>query len=357
MKKDRMAMILFVCIAVQIAVLVNMSFGLVLPVFYFKTARRRFDLRVSLTHVHNQSQSKNTTQHSDSKNKSRLVICVISASRPGESYLSVVLESLQKDISNLLQNNDSIRKNESVHVRKNESVQVRVVDVSNRPVREDIQDAKTRYPEFTFEWLSIKSIENCSSRELLADEKIDQPPCSVRQQTRDVLSALDQCSQSAAGDGWVTIVEDDTELCPSSVQSILILLDAMSTRMLKSPAAWRLALFSTYFSGASFPKPAIPAFLDHAWGGLLTHPIDHLAGAWAGAAAFQYPGNLFRHRGWVSSFAYRNANQFHHLYDHFRFSVRQVNCRQLPPDVVGGLALNLSLGIALPDFSASPMAQ
>ena len=228
-------------------------------------------------------------------------------------------------------------------------IAVRVIDVSDGRVREDIQSAQRRFSNFTFERLSNKTRENCTGNDGPSDRDSSLPPCSVRQQTRDVTAALQQCSHKADDKGWVAIVEDDTEICPSALRSMAPLLRAMSQEMVESPGAWRLALFATYFSGASFPKSAIPAFLRHAREGLHSSPIDHLAlGDWAKGATFHYQGNLYRHRGWYSTFAYRNERQFHFLHDHFRFSVNQVGCELHPPDAVRHIALKQGLNLSRP---------
>ena len=242
-----------------------------------------------------------------------LVVCVLTAARPGDSYLKVALHSLRKAI-----------RSEPLKTQ----IQVSVIDVSVNIDRSDTRSAQDDFPEFKFEKLSNKSWEPCSKAEMLLDSnEPGRPPCSVRQQTRDVLASLDQCSRIASDDGWVTIMEDDTELCPNALNTIATLLRALSER----PAAWRYAAFSSYFSGASFPKSALSAFLGHAWSAMDRRPIDHLVfESWAKGNHFEYAGNLLQHRGRVSVFEYRNTDDFRRLYDGMRFSPRQADCSEQP---------------------------
>ena len=252
-------------------------------------------------------------------------MCVLTVVRKDASYLLTSLESLKVDLPT---------------TPPNISVEVRVVDVSSDSHRDDIREAKLRHPNFIFEKLSNKSHENCTELEMRSDSnRTDEPPCSVRQQTRDVLATLAQCSVGVADDGWVVLIEDDTETCPSAVESIVIGLQAMNAYMLASPGAWRFACFSSYFSGAAFPTAALPAFLSFAWAELARAPVDYLAWAgWALGATFKHQGNLFRHVGRVSAFEYRNADGFRREYDRYRFSAKQTDCAQYPLDYVRAAA-------------------
>ncbi len=212
-------------------------------------------------------------------------------------------------------------------------IEVVVIDVSSDIHREDIHAAKQRYSQFVFEPLLNRTYEICSDLEMRSDSNIPgRPPCSVMQQTRDVLATLEQCSAKAPAPGdWVSIIEDDTELCPGAAATITAILPALSAR----PGAWRYAGFSSYFSGASFPTAALPAFLAHAAAGRAATPIDHLVWQpWAPGRHFAFAGNLLAHRGRVSVFAYRNTPEFHALYDEMRFSPRQSLCAQQPLDEV-----------------------
>jgi hypothetical protein len=248
-------------------------------------------------------------------------ICVLTAARSGNSsYLTMALTAL---------------KNELMASVSSMPISVTVVDVSIDVDRADVQLARSQFPDFAFERLENKSWEGCSRLELSADSTDGRPPCSVRQQTRDMLAALQQCSShtgtnpgEAEEHGWVTLLEDDTELCAGALPIITNLLQAMSSR----PGLWRFATFSSYFSGASFPKAVLPAFIRHAWSGMARKPIDHLIyEAWTPEGRpYEYAGNLLRHRGRVSAFEYRNSDDFRALYDGIRFSPRQSDCQLQP---------------------------
>jgi hypothetical protein len=247
-----------------------------------------------------------------------LVFCVLSAARPGDSYLETTLESLKREHQTPL---------------LPMKLEVVVIDVSSGTHREDMRAAQQRFSDFAFEPLLNRTLEICSELEMRSDSIIPgRPPCSVMQQTRDVLAALEQCSSKAPGPAdWVSLIEDDTEICPGAAVTIASVLPALSAR----PGAWRYAGFSTYFSGASFPAAAIPAFLAHAAAGRAATPIDHLVWQpWAPGQHYAYAGNLLAHRGRVSVFAYRNTPEFRGQYDEMRFSPRQSHCAQQPLDVV-----------------------
>ena len=264
--------------------------------------------------------------------RSFIVVCVISAVRTEASYLITTLESLRADMPT---------------VPPNVSMHVNVIDASNSPQREDMRAARLQFPNFTFEPLLNKTHEPCTPLERRSDSNgtTGAPPCSVRQQTRDVLAALPQCARRAAGAGWVLLVEDDTEACPAALATAAVTLRAMADYMAAgAPGAWRLAAFSSYFSGVALPAAALPAFLPHAWARLAHEPVDHLIwGPWAGGALFKFQGNLFRHVGRVSAFEYRNGEEFRRRHDRDRFSPRQAGCFSEPVDRLRRLALHLPL--------------
>ena len=208
------------------------------------------------------------------------------------------------------------------------NIEVLVVDVSPGPIisRNDLTDALRAFPKFSFEKLANKTYENCTAEQMRTDSGgPGQPPCSVRQQTRDVASALRQCAGRVAPDGWVALVEDDTEMCAGALQVMTGTLLAVGRR-----GGWRFVAFSNYFSGTAFAQPAAAAFAEYASGRLGERPIDHLVwDAWGPGAYIESQGNLFAHRGRVSVFEYRNTADFREQYDTMRFSSRQSDCIQL----------------------------
>ena len=208
------------------------------------------------------------------------------------------------------------------------NIEVLVVDVSSGPIisRKDLTDALRAFPKFSFEKLANKTYENCTAEQMRTDSGgPGQPPCSVRQQTRDVASALRQCAGRVAPDGWVALVEDDTEMCAGALQVMTGTLLAVGRR-----GGWRFVAFSNYFSGTAFAQPAAAAFAEYASGRLGERPIDHLVwDAWGPGAYIESQGNLFAHRGRVSVFEYRNTADFREQYDTMRFSGRQSDCIQL----------------------------
>ncbi len=94
-------------------------------------------------------------------------------------------------------------------------IAVVVIDASSGTHREDMLAAQQMHPQFAFEPLLNKTFGACSNLEMLSDSSIPgRPPCSVIQQTYDVLAALHQCAARAPGPAdWVSLIEDDTELC------------------------------------------------------------------------------------------------------------------------------------------------
>ena len=234
-----------------------------------------------------------------------LLLCIPSAIRPGVSYLSRVLASIDRDIRN---SGASSR------------VRVLVVDVS-RLSRTDIIDARNEFPDFGFELLGNKTYEDCTEEQLLTEEGDDaRPPCSVRQQTRDITAAMLQCADRMGESGWVMLVEDDTEMCEGAVRVMLQTLP----RVARSSS---FVALSSYFSGTAFTSTAAEAFARYASGRLGERPIDHLLWQdWGSVFSVRDVGNLFAHRGLVSAFEYRNSPRFHELWDGMRFSGRQSDC-------------------------------
>ena len=247
------------------------------------------------------------------KEKPTLLMCIPSAQRNGSSYLSMVLKSIDSDIRMTTLQPAAM------------DVEVLVVDVSVEPrePRVDIADSRRAFPRFHFAALANKTYENCTEQQLRTDEGGQgRPPCSVRQQTRDVTAAMLQCAARVAADGWVAMVEDDTEMCPGSVEAM--------TQALPRVAAdrqFRFFAFSTYFSGTAFAAAAAADFARYAAGRLGSRPIDHLVWEdWGTGPYVQGAGNLFAHRGRVSVFEYRNTAQFREMWDGMRFSGRQSDC-------------------------------
>jgi hypothetical protein len=96
-----------------------------------------------------------------------LMYCVVSAQRKNGSYLALALQSLQQ---------------EQEKTNSTWNVKVTVVDVSNATLRDDIEEARVRYPDVIFEKLLNKTRENCTDMEMLMDSTVPgQPPCSVQQ--------------------------------------------------------------------------------------------------------------------------------------------------------------------------------
>jgi hypothetical protein len=250
-----------------------------------------------------------------------LLFCIPSATRANDSYLSLVLGSIEAEI----QRSQGIA---PAPMR----VEVLVIDVTPAAVRADIRGARARFPAFAFEPLANKTWEECTPEQLLTDSGAPgQPPCSVRQQTRDVTAALAQCAARVPADGWVAFVEDDTEMCAGALRPMAAL---------RALGRWRFVAFSNYFSGTAFAQPAAGAFARHAAGRRGEKPIDHLVwDPWAPGQYLETGGNLFAHRGRVSVFQYRNTAAFRELYDGMRFSGRQSDCA-LPasPEIENAIA-------------------
>ena len=258
------------------------------------------------------------------KDKPTLLICIPSAARSGSSYLSMVLESIDADI-----------RRSTLQLAMDVEVLVVDVSVAPREPRVDIAEARRAFPRFRFAALANKTYENCTEQQMRTDEGGQgRPPCSVRQQTRDVTAAMLQCAARVAADGWVALVEDDTEMCPGAVQTM-----AQALPRVAHAGHFRFVAFSNYFSGTAFAAAAAAAFARHAAGRLGDRPIDHLVWQDWGAGSFvQGTANLFAHRGRVSVFEYRNTAQFRELWDGMRFSGRQSDCDAVTAAAVLALA-------------------
>jgi hypothetical protein len=242
-----------------------------------------------------------------------LLFCIPSAARSNGSYISLVLESIDSDIRS------------SVNKSLTMDIEVLVVDVSvsTQTARGDITESRRKFPHFHFDKLINKTYEACTAEEMRSDTgAADRPPCSVRQQTRDVTAALRQCADRVEANGWVSLVEDDTEMCPGSLEIMASTLSALSR-----PNGRPFVPFANYFSGTSFTQAGAAFFGMYASGRLGERPIDHLIWeAWGPEPRRDSPGNLFAHRGRVSVFEYRNAEDFRKQYDEMRFSSRQSDC-------------------------------
>ena len=254
-----------------------------------------------------------------------LLFCIPSAARVNDSYLSLVLGSIEAE----MQRSQGIA---PAPMR----IEVLVIDVTPNTARTDIRDARARFAQVAFEPLANKTREECTAAQLLSDSGgPGQPPCSVRQQTRDVTAALAQCAARVPADGWVALVEDDTEMCEGALSTMPAALPGLAREQ-----RWRFVAFSNYFSGTTFAQPAAVAFAVHAAGRRGEKPIDHLVwDPWAPGEYLETGGNLFAHRGRVSVFAYRNAAEFRELYDGMRFSARQSDCiGPASPELVNAMA-------------------
>ena len=254
-----------------------------------------------------------------------LLFCIPSAARANDSYLSLVLGSIEAEI----QRSGGVAPSPM-------RIEVLVIDVTPAAARTDIRDARARFPAFAMEPLANKTREDCTPAQLLSDSGgPGQPPCSVRQQTRDVTAALAQCAARVPPDGWVALVEDDTEMCAGALRTMPGALPGLARAR-----RWRFVAWSNYLSGTAFAQPAALAFARHAAGRRGEKPIDHLVwDPWAPGEYLETGGNLFAHRGRVSVFAYRNEAAFRELYDGMRFSGRQSDCA-LPasPEIENAIA-------------------
>jgi hypothetical protein len=255
-----------------------------------------------------------------------LLFCIPSAARVNDSYLLLVLESIEADI----------QRSQSQSIAPSPMrIEVVVIDVTPGTVRSDVGAARTRFPSFAFEPMANKTWEECTAEQLLSDTgQPGQPPCSVRQQTRDLTAALLQCAARVPADAWVALVEDDTEICAGALRTIPAALPALARER-----RFRFIAFSNYLSGTVFPQPAAAAFARHAAGRRGDKPIDHLLwDPWAPGDYLETGGNLFAHRGRVSVFQYRNTAAFRELYDGMRFSGRQSDCIEpAVPEILNAL--------------------
>ena len=264
--------------------------------------------------------------------QNEIVFCVLTAKRPNDTYLSVALRSLDKD----LKLTDSAQ-----------SILTLVVDVSVHDAdRTEIQQARAEFPAFVFQPVMNKTWEICTEEERNSESKTPgKPPCSVKQQTRDVAAALNQCSLHASMTGWVILLEDDTELCPMAVGSMLANLALLSK-------AWRCMSFSNCFSGTAIANSKLASYTRYLMQRVTDSPVDYLIwDAWAEGICDRYSGNLLSHKGFTSSFQYRNSQEFRGAYDAIRFSSRQVECVHAPLQEMSDQIANKEASLSLSPIS------
>mmetsp|Transcript_46723 Transcript_46723/g.124067 ORF Transcript_46723/g.124067 Transcript_46723/m.124067 type:complete len:257 (-) Transcript_46723:197-967(-) len=203
--------------------------------------------------------------------------------------------------------------------------------------------------------------------------------CQVRQQSRDVATAIKQCSAGLSPESWVVLVEDDTPICPGGARQIATVLASISNT--STPFRFKTAHFSETFrwddacctilrhlamswmnpiiqrrlwrvlsakfllvsspdvnanagrSGTAFPVEAVEFFATYLLQNLAARPPDHLVDEhwWSDRRDFIYNGNLFLHNGYVSAFPVRNSGAFHEELDKRRFDSRKVTCIEALP--------------------------
>jgi len=165
--------------------------------------------------------------------------------------------------------------------------------------------------------------------------------CQVRQQSRDVATAIKQCSAGLSPESWVVLVEDDTPICPGGARQIATVLASISNT--STPFRFKTAHFSETFSGTAFPVEAVEFFATYLLQNLAARPPDHLVDEhwWSDRRDFIYNGNLFLHNGYVSAFPVRNSGAFHEELDKRRFDSRKVHIRDLRRRVCFRLSANI----------------
>jgi hypothetical protein len=139
------------------------------------------------------------------------------------------------------------------------------------------------------------------------------PVCKVRQSTLDVTEALLFCANVTSG--WVVLVEDDCEACPSSLQEIVTKIGYLDTVSIS------LARFSKFSRGVAFPVAKVEAYTRNAQTHVYDRPYDYFdIQAWDphGGIVYTYTHNLFHHIGHVSTIMYRNDEEYHKNYDAMR---------------------------------------
>jgi hypothetical protein len=180
-------------------------------------------------------------------------------------------------------------------------------------------------------------------------------PCKVRQQTRDVASVLEQCAY-ASNASWIVLIEDDTELCKGGIkaitQTLVSLCSPSSTRahphmshndsdlVSVSPSSRRLSKatkqsespslcpkvykFAKSFSGTAWPASSLHPYTNYARSKINTRPVDWAIHdkEWNAETTKNHVGvhtsNLLHHIGEVSTFAYRNSEDFRARYSQMR---------------------------------------
>ena len=235
-----------------------------------------------------------------------LVICMIMAKRPnGLEYPQAVLQSLLPQLNDNNNNDNSISLT-IVHVDHAADAPHHNMTTGGRAREIELGDRRTELhcPEPT------------------VDTPDNTPPCKVQQQGLDFAAALQVCAAHALD--WVLMLEDDMLACPTAIPLLLIALSSLDPRQLL------LARFAQEPGVAALPVHRIPSLARQIQLEIRARPVDHVlyqSDAWdtlpvRGLAQYTHPTALFRHIGHVSTFGYRNSEQYHQLYDGERMSSR-----------------------------------
>jgi hypothetical protein len=284
------------------------------------------------------STDSNVIHEKPGNNQLEVALCIVTSKRSNKtSYLHRTVDSISEQI-------DAQHAWESVHV------QLHIFNVDHDHQLPVISRHDTHHI------LRDRTIEKCIPG--IENENADSTipgkvPCKVRQQTLDVTSVLEQCAY-ASNASWIVLIEDDTELCKGGMkditQTLASLCSSSSTKAHRhmshnnsdsvSPSSRRLSQkkkksespsacpkaykFAKSFSGTAWPASTLHLYTKYARSKINTRPVDlaihdkdwNAETTENNVAA--HKSNLLHHIGEVSTFAYRNSEDFREKYSQMR---------------------------------------
>eukprot|EP00292_Cryptomonas_paramecium_P005903 CAMPEP_0113682480 /NCGR_PEP_ID=MMETSP0038_2-20120614/12689_1 /TAXON_ID=2898 /ORGANISM="Cryptomonas paramecium" /LENGTH=385 /DNA_ID=CAMNT_0000601559 /DNA_START=157 /DNA_END=1314 /DNA_ORIENTATION=- /assembly_acc=CAM_ASM_000170 len=280
------------------------------------------------------SSPKNVSNANASKSvHNQVVYCVLSAPRANVSYLVDVLNSFRREDLGSKSPSISVIYIDPSDVATAQLASAKTAGQKQKQIgRPDVEKLRYAFPDVRFQKIVGRQNEGCSLWEMEHNRgQLGNISCQVRQQSRDVATAIKQCSAGLSPESWVVLVEDDTPICPGGARQIATVLASISNT--STPFRFKTAHFSETFSGTAFPVEAVEFFATYLLQNLAARPPDHLVDEhwWSDRRDFIYNGNLFLHNGYVSAFPVRNSGAFHEELDKRRFDSRKVTCIEALP--------------------------
>mmetsp|Transcript_46733 Transcript_46733/g.124108 ORF Transcript_46733/g.124108 Transcript_46733/m.124108 type:complete len:425 (-) Transcript_46733:397-1671(-) len=246
------------------------------------------------------SSPKNVSNANASKSvHNQVVYCVLSAPRANVSYLVDVLNSFRREDLGSKSPSISVIYIDPSDVATAQLASAKTAGQKQKQIgRPDVEKLRYAFPDVRFQKIVGRQNEGCSLWEMEHNRgQLGNISCQVRQQSRDVATAIKQCSAGLSPESWVVLVEDDTPICPGGARQIATVLASISNT--STPFRFKTAHFSETFSGTAFPVEAVEFFATYLLQNLAARPPDHLVDEhwWSDRRDFIYNGNLFLHNG------------------------------------------------------------